>query len=176
VTKLRYVAVAAVVGALALTAAAAEASATTTAAAPGRAHHGVDHSALAKKKHKKKKTTTKVAILKTGTIGAGTVLVGVDGKTLYLLDRDNNATTSSCTGPCATIWPALTATAKPVGATGIDKSKLTVALQADGRNQVVYAGHLLYFFSGDTVPGDAKGLGIPGWHAVSPEGAPVGGA
>ena len=92
-----------------------------------------------------------------------------------MLDKDNNATTSVCVGPCATIWPALTATAKPVGATGIDKSKLTVAMQASGQNQVVYAGHLLYFFSGDTVPGDAKGLGIPGWHAVSPEGAPVGG-
>ena len=173
-TKLRYLAVAAIVGALTLTAA-AEASASTTAAAPGRAHHGVDQSALAKKKHKKKKST-KVAILKTGTIAAGTVLVGVDGKTLYMLDKDNSGTTSACVGPCATIWPALTATAKPVGATGIDKSKLTVAMQADGRNQVVYAGHLLYFFSGDTVPGDAKGLGIPGWHAVSPEGAPVGGA
>jgi predicted lipoprotein with Yx(FWY)xxD motif len=175
VTKLRYLAVAAIVGALTLTAA-AEASASTTAAVHGRAHHGVDESALAKKKHKKKKST-KVAIVKTGTITAGTVLVGAaDGKTLYMLDKDNNATTSACVGPCATIWPALTATAKPVGATGIDKSKLTVAMQASGLNQVVYAGHLLYFFSGDTVPGDAKGLGIPGWHAVSPEGAPVGGA
>jgi predicted lipoprotein with Yx(FWY)xxD motif len=49
-------------------------------------------------------------------------------------------------------------------------------MQADGKSQVVYAGHLLYNFSGDTVPGDAKGLGIPAWHAVSPVGAPVGGA
>jgi predicted lipoprotein with Yx(FWY)xxD motif len=170
VTKLRVLVAAAIIGALALTAT-VDASASTATAR----HRGAEAGVQAKKK-KKKKAKKKVApTIKTGTITAGTVLVGPDGRTLYMFDKDTG-TTSACAGPCATIWPAFEATGTQKAGAGLDQSKLTAAMQADGRNQVVYAGHLLYYFSGDTVPGDAKGLGIPTWHAVSPEGAPVGGA
>ena len=104
------------------------------------------------------------------------MLVGPDGRTLYMLDLDNNGATSACTGPCATIWPALVATGTPSAGPGLDGTKLTVAMQADGKNQIAYFGHLLYNFSGDTAPGDAKGLAIPSWHAVSATGTPVGGS
>jgi predicted lipoprotein with Yx(FWY)xxD motif len=146
VTKLRLLVAAGVIAALALTAT-VDASASTT----GSAHHSAAATVHAKKKKKKNKKKTP-ATVKLAAITAGTVLVSPDGRTLYMLDKENGTTTSACTGACATIW------------------------QADGRNQVAYNGHLLYNFSGDTAPGDAKGLGIPGWHAVSPEGAPVGGA
>jgi predicted lipoprotein with Yx(FWY)xxD motif len=168
VNKLRLLAAAAVISALALTAT-VDASASTTSSA----HRGTQATVQAKKKKKKKKVP---ATVKTGAITAGTVLVGPDGRTLYMTERDANGTTSGCTGACATIWPALTATGKPKAGSGVDQSKLTVAMQASGQNQVVYGGHLLYYFSGDTVPGEAKGLGLPTWHAVSPEGAPIGGA
>jgi predicted lipoprotein with Yx(FWY)xxD motif len=169
VTRLRLLVAAVVIGALALTAT-VDASASTTTSA----HRGATATVQAKKKKKSKKK--KAATVKLAAITAGTVLVTPDGRTLYMLDKDNGGTTSACTGPCATIWPALVATGTPKAGSGLDSSKLTVAMQADGRNQVVYNGHLLYNFSGDTAPGDAKGLGLPGWHAVSPEGAPVGGA
>jgi predicted lipoprotein with Yx(FWY)xxD motif len=173
VTKLRLLVAAGVIGALALTAT-VDASASTTGSAAGSAHRGAAVAVHAKKKKKNKKK--KAATLKVAAITAGTVLVTPDGRTVYMLDRDNGGTTSVCTGPCATIWPAVVATGTPKAGSGLAASKLAVAMQADGRNQVVYGGHLLYNFSGDTAPGDAKGLGIPGWHAVSPEGAPVGGA
>jgi predicted lipoprotein with Yx(FWY)xxD motif len=169
VTKLRLLVAAGVIGALALTAT-VDASASTTSSA----HRGAGTAVHAKKKKKHK--AKKAATVKLAAITAGTVLVSPDGRTLYMLDKDNGGTTSACTGPCATIWPALVATGTPKAGSGLAGSKLTVAMQANGTNQVVYGGHLLYNFSGDTAPGDAKGLGIPGWHAVSPEGAPVGGA
>ena len=36
-----------------------------------------------------------------------------------------------------------------------------------------YAGHLLYFYSGDGQPGDTLGAGIPSWAAVSPAGTAI---
>ena len=39
--------------------------------------------------------------------------------------------------------------------------------------QVTYHGHLLYTYSGDSAPGDVKGIGIPDWYPVSPSGAKV---
>jgi predicted lipoprotein with Yx(FWY)xxD motif len=179
VTKLRFLVAAALIGALALFAA-GEASASTAMSRPAAAHHAVA-AKKKKKKHKKKKSTTSTTVsaadatVKTGTIAAGTVLVGPDGRTLYMRASETTLT-SSCTGPCATIWPALVATGKPSAGPGVDDSKLTVAMQASGNNQIAYAGHLLYYFANDTAPGDAKGLGIPGWHAVSTEGTPVGGS
>jgi predicted lipoprotein with Yx(FWY)xxD motif len=184
VTRLRFLVAAALIGALSLFAA-GEASASTAISRPGvarpaAAHHAVAAKKKKKKKHKKKSTTSTTvsaadATVRTGAIAAGTVLVSNDGRTLYMRDTDTTLT-SSCTGPCATIWPALVATGKPSAGPGVDDSKLTVAMQAIGNNQIAYAGHLLYNFANDTAPGDAKGLGIPGWHAVSTDGTAVGGS
>jgi predicted lipoprotein with Yx(FWY)xxD motif len=174
VTKLRLLLAVALMGALALTAT-AEASASTSATGAGHAVTAGPRAVHAKKKKKHKKKAKAAAILKVGTIPAGSVLIGgVNGHTVYMRSTETT-TTSSCTGACATIWPAVVATGKPVAGPGLDKSKLTVAMQASGQNQVVYNGHLLYFFANDLAPGDAKGLGLPSWHAVSPTGDPVGG-
>jgi predicted lipoprotein with Yx(FWY)xxD motif len=101
----------------------------------------------------------------------GAILVDGQGRTLYLFEKDNG-TTSACTGACASVWPALTAAAQPAGGSGVDASKLS---SADGQvaHQVTYAGHLLYAYSGDSGPGDVKGVGIPGWYPVSPSGTKV---
>ena len=113
----------------------------------------------------------------TSTVGVaqnpaqGAILVDGQGRTLYLFEKDDG-TTSACTGPCAQLWPALTAAAQPAGGSGVDASKLSTA---DGQvpHQVAYAGHLLYSYRGDAAPGDVKGVGIPGWYPVSPSGAKV---
>jgi predicted lipoprotein with Yx(FWY)xxD motif len=98
----------------------------------------------------------------------GSLLVGSNGRTLYLLETEKG-TTSDCTGACAQIWPALTASGQPTGASGVDAARLSKAT-GQVSNQVVYNGHLLYFFSGDAAPGDVKGTGIPHWYPVSPAG------
>lgn len=98
----------------------------------------------------------------------GKLLTGPDGRTLYLFEKDNG-TTSACTGACLDNWPALTASSKPTAGDGVDASKLSTANGAVA-NQVVYNGHLLYYFAGDKAPGDVNGANIPAWYPVNPAG------
>ena len=113
--------------------------------------------------------STSSATVHTGqaTVGAApeTVLIDASGKTLYYRTSDT-ASTSSCTGACATNWPPLTAAGTPTGAAGVT-GKLTVATDANG-SQVQYNGHFLYRFAGDTAAGQAKGEGVGGvWHVAT---------
>jgi len=94
----------------------------------------------------------------------GDYLVGPNGHTLYLFEKDTG-TTTACTGGCAAVWPALTA-ASPTAGSGIDSAKLSTA----AGDQVVFNGHLLYFFATDKAPGDTNGIGIPAWYPLSPSG------
>ncbi len=115
------------------------------------------------------------ASVKVGTTSLGSVLVGTDGKTLYLLDRDQG-TTSVCTGGCAErLAPVDRYGARRRRAPASTRRSSRHAMQADGKDQITYAGHLLYYFSGDTAAGDTKGTAIAGWHAVSPDGTALGG-
>ena len=108
-----------------------------------------------------------VTLAEVGDVGEA--LVGPTGNTLYLFEMDEG-TTSACTGGCADVWPALTADGgSPTGGDGVDASLLSAA---DGQvaDQVVYNGHLLYYFSGDEAPGDVNGLEIPSWYPVDADG------
>jgi predicted lipoprotein with Yx(FWY)xxD motif len=99
----------------------------------------------------------------------GMILTNADGRTLYLFEQDTG-TTSSCTGGCATTWPALTASGTPTAGQGVNEA----LLDTNGDGQVTYAGHPLYIYSGDSAPGDTNGEGISGlWFAVSTAGDKV---
>jgi predicted lipoprotein with Yx(FWY)xxD motif len=98
----------------------------------------------------------------------GQILVDADGKTVYLFAVETG-TTSSCTGGCASVWPAVTAAGTPEAGDGVDTAKLGTA-QGQVAGQVTYNGHLLYTFSGDSKPGDVNGVAIPSWFAVTPAG------
>ena len=45
----------------------------------------------------------------------------------------------------------------------------------DGTTEVTYAGHPLYYYAGDTAPGDANGNNLDQfgavWYALTPKGA-----
>ena len=101
----------------------------------------------------------------------GSILVDAQGRTLYLFEQDNG-TTSACTGACATAWPALTGGAQPTAGAGADGSLLGTA-NGQVPQHVTYGGRLLYTYSGDTAPGDVKGVEIPGWYPITPSGAKV---
>ena len=101
----------------------------------------------------------------------GKILVGANGHTLYLLEKEQG-TTSSCTGTCAANWPAVTASGTPVVGPGVDSSKVSTA-NGQVPNQVVYNGHLLYLFVRDAAPGDVNGLAVSGWYPVGPDGNKV---
>ena len=104
-----------------------------------------------------------------GTIG--TVLVaGSNGMTVYTFSKDvKDSGTSACTGGCITKWPALTVAAgtTPTAGTGVTGTLATITRADDGKLQVTYNGLPLYFFSGDSAPGDGNGV-YPGWAAVKP--------
>ena len=121
-------------------------------------------------------STTAAATASTagGAVGTATVsvtdghLVGPNGHTVYLFEKDQG-TTSACTTGCASTWPGVTASGAPTAGSGADASLLSTA---DGQvpNQVVYGGHLLYEFSGDKAAGDTNGKGIPEWYLVDAKG------
>ena len=102
----------------------------------------------------------------------GTILVDQEGNTLYVFLQDTGDT-STCTGDCATTWPALIAKGevKAGGGGGVDESLLGTSARDDGTMQVTYNGHPLYYFSGDQASGDTNGQGIGDiWFVVSPAG------
>ena len=105
--------------------------------------------------------------LKTATIGGVTVLTNAKGFTLYSFAPDT-ATKSACSGACATAWPPQTAPATVT-------SPYTSIKRADGTTQLVFNGHPLYTYVGDTSPGTASGNGVSAfgglWHEVPASGA-----
>jgi predicted lipoprotein with Yx(FWY)xxD motif len=102
------------------------------------------------------------------TSSLGPVLTGPNGLTLYTHAGDT-ATTSSCTGGCATAWPPLTvaAGATATGGTGVTGTFATLT-RADGTLQVTYKGLPLYGWQKDAKPGDVTGQGVGGFSVAKP--------
>jgi predicted lipoprotein with Yx(FWY)xxD motif len=98
----------------------------------------------------------------------GIFAIGPNGHSLYVYAGDHG-TKSGCTGGCATAWPAFTESGSITTGVLIKKSEVG---KADGQkaDQLTYYGHLLYYFKGDTAPGDTNGVGIKGWHLIGPFG------
>lgn len=101
----------------------------------------------------------------------GTVLVaGSNGMTVYTFTMDvKDSGTSNCSGDCLVNWPALTVPAgvTPTGGAGVTGALATITRADDGTIQVTYNGLPLYFFVGDTAPGDSNGV-YTNWEAVVP--------
>jgi predicted lipoprotein with Yx(FWY)xxD motif len=117
--------------------------------------------------------TSSAATITAKSSSLGTFLVDSKGRTLYLFDADHGAM-STCNGACAEDWPPLTTTGKPKAGAGVKSSLLGTSKRADGTSEVTYAGHPLYYFAGDTGPGQTTGqgsgaFGAP-WWVVSPAG------
>jgi predicted lipoprotein with Yx(FWY)xxD motif len=98
------------------------------------------------------------------------------GRTLYLFQADKNGK-SACAGKCATFWPPLIAAGKPRAGAGTKPSLLGETKRADGRMQVTYNHHPVYFFAKDTKKGQTTGEAVDAfgaeWYAVSPAGTTV---
>ena len=91
------------------------------------------------------------------------MLVAPSGMTLYTFDKDTaNSGASACNGPCATLWPPLTAQASDTA-----RGDYTVITRQDGSRQWAYKGWPLYTYSKDTKAGDATGDKFKDiWHVV----------
>ena len=99
----------------------------------------------------------------------GMVLTGPNGMTLYTHAGDS-ATSSTCTGACATAWPPLQTTGQPTAGPGVT-GQLGTLIRADGTTQVTYGGMPLYGWQGDTKPGDVTGNGVEGFAVATVGGA-----
>jgi predicted lipoprotein with Yx(FWY)xxD motif len=103
--------------------------------------------------------------------GVGSVLTGPNGRTLYYFTTDS-PTSTSCTGQCAVVWPPLLVSKGAQAALGSGVSgTLGTVMRPDGSTQVTYRGHLLYYYEGDTAPGQDKGQGLDGtWFVMTTSG------
>jgi predicted lipoprotein with Yx(FWY)xxD motif len=78
----------------------------------------------------------------------GKVLFAGNGRVLYLFTSDT-AGTSNCSGECAAAWPPFYARGKLVAGDGVNRKLLGRTTRPDGRKEVTYKGHPLYFYVHD---------------------------
>ena len=105
----------------------------------------------------------------------GTILAyGPKRLTVYLFEADNGGA-SSCSGECASVWPAVSG--HPQASGQAVASHLGTVTRADGTTQVTYNGHPLYLYSRDKDDGDAYGQGLKSfgasWYVLAPSGNKV---
>jgi predicted lipoprotein with Yx(FWY)xxD motif len=116
------------------------------------------------------------AVVKVGQSNLGRIIVDSHGKTLYMWAHDK-AGKSTCYGKCAAYWPPLTTAGKPIAQSGARSALLGTTRRADGRMQVTYNRHPLYYFAGDKKAGQTAGEGLTGfggrWDPLSAAGNPV---
>lgn len=114
--------------------------------------------------------------ISTGSSSAGAILTDGSGKAVYLWVKDSNGQ-SACDGACLGAWPVVPATGTVTAAGGAQASDLGTLKRSDGTMQVTYMGHPLYYYVGDTGPGQANGQNSDSfgakWWLVSPSGADV---
>lgn len=109
------------------------------------------------------------SVIKTMQGSAGIWLTDQTGRTLYIYTVDQG-TTSACYNACATAWPPFTATGTvSVSGQFLQQSLVGSTTRTDGTTQVTYGGHPLYYFKGDSGPGETKGQGLQGvWYILGP--------
>ena len=99
----------------------------------------------------------------------GMILTGPNGMTLYTHAGDT-ASSSTCTGACATAWPPLETKGQPTAQAGVT-GQLGTLTRPDGATQVTYGGLPLYYWQGDTKAGDATGNGVEGFSIATVKGS-----
>lgn len=91
----------------------------------------------------------------------GDMLVGSNGMTLYVFDKDAGGK-SLCNGPCAGNWPPLMAREGDQA-----NGEWMIVARDDGARQWAYKSRPLYFWSKDQKAGDKTGDGFNGvWHVA----------
>jgi predicted lipoprotein with Yx(FWY)xxD motif len=104
---------------------------------------------------------------------AATYLTDGAGRSLYSFAQDTVGTSTTppvtaCTSAqCMTSWLAFLTDQFTVPS-DLAAADFTVYTRADGMQQSAYRGHPLYYFAGDTAPGQTNGRAVPGWQTVDP--------
>jgi predicted lipoprotein with Yx(FWY)xxD motif len=123
--------------------------------------------------------TRPVEVVHVARTAYGSALVDRRGFALYLFTHDL-ARTSTCDGACAAAWPPYVVAEPPhaVG-TGARAGLIGSTRRRDGRIQVTYRGHPLYYYVGDHRPGQVLCQAVAEyggtWLVVAPDGHAIGG-
>jgi predicted lipoprotein with Yx(FWY)xxD motif len=114
--------------------------------------------------------------LKASSSKYGKVLFDGGGRVLYSFTRDRGKA-STCYGACAAAWPPFTVNRAPNAGAGVRSGLLGTTRRHDGKLQVTYAGHPLYYFTDDKKPGQITCQNVSNfggvWLVVNPNGKPV---
>jgi len=78
----------------------------------------------------------------------GRVIADKRGEAFYLFDKEKGKK-SRCYGDCAVAWPPVLTKGKPRAGRGADKGLLGTTRRRNGKVQVTYAGHPLYYYEHD---------------------------
>lgn len=123
-------------------------------------------------------TSTGSTSLRLASTSKGKILVDSKGFTAYLFTADHGSTNQcmKVTG-CSSVWPPLTVKGHPSAGSGLKKSMVGTIKLPNGTQQLTYAGHPLYGYTGDSSPASTSYIGITSfggtWLAVSPSGTAV---
>jgi predicted lipoprotein with Yx(FWY)xxD motif len=103
----------------------------------------------------------------------GTIVTNGDGRALYLFEKETSDR-AHCYGACAQAWPPLLTEGEPQAAGGAQAGQLGTTKRSDGKQQVTYRGHPLYYYESDTAPGEVGCQNVNEfgglWLVVDPSG------
>jgi predicted lipoprotein with Yx(FWY)xxD motif len=78
----------------------------------------------------------------------GRILFSSKRQAIYLFKREKTKK-AKCYGACARAWPPVYTKATPRAGKGVDAELLGTTKRKDGRRQVTYNGHPLYYYANE---------------------------
>jgi predicted lipoprotein with Yx(FWY)xxD motif len=131
---------------------------------------------LREEKQSGARSSRRGASLKVMNSRYGRMLFDARGRALYLFTRERTSR-SRCYGDCASAWPPFLTRGKPRARSGVKSTLLGTTRRLNGRMQVTYRGHPLYYYVDDREPGqvlcqDVVEFGGT-WLVVSPSGEAI---
>ncbi|MDX1642288.1 MAG: hypothetical protein R3220_11355, partial [Balneolaceae bacterium] len=104
----------------------------------------------------------------TSTQSHGNVLADAEGNTLYFFSPDVHGE-SKCEGECIANWPVYSTNELAPG-NDLQPDDVDSITRSDGSSQTTFKGWPLYYFAGDSEPGDINGDGVNGvWFVAKPD-------
>lgn len=149
---------------------------TPTATAPSRAETSVDTSEpTAEPTDSSGPPTAEGPTIVADDSEYGAMLYDETGQAIYLFDVETTAE-PRCYDDCAAAWPPVFAKGEAVAGAGVDAGLLGTTERADGRLQVTYNDHPLYFYAHEgkhEVLCHDVFLDGGNWYVVQPDGDPA---
>jgi predicted lipoprotein with Yx(FWY)xxD motif len=120
-------------------------------------------------------TAVKGTTVKLTSSQYGQIVADGRGQAFYLFGKERSAR-SECYGECASKWPPVLTKGTPHAGPGGRSQLVGTTRRSDGKLQLTYAGHPVYYYQGDS-PGRVLCQGVTEfggpWLVVRANGTPV---